>query len=276
MNGADETMTTSTPSVEEFTERFRRPLSSGNAIRDFNPINIIVMLASLAVLSLALPGIIPPIAVSVAYVLIAFAAGVGRRFASTFGKLYAIVGVILFVLRAIFLDIGQQLVTFGPFVISTGGLMQALRFSLLVMALCGALTLFFAMTPMKNLMLALESRGVTPRATYVILASFQSIIDLGKNSKTVMDAQRSRGVETEGSLRIRLKAFAPILAPVFLAAMNQTEERALALDARAFNSPHRHSHLARLKPVSAVEATITAVLAALAVFSIVGVYTLWN
>lgn len=58
--------------------------------------------------------------------------------------------------------------------------------------------------------------------------------------------------------------------------MNQTEERALALDARAFNSRQRHTHLAKLKPVSAGEAIITAVLAAVAVFSIVGVYTLWN
>ncbi|MFC0673194.1 energy-coupling factor transporter transmembrane component T [Brachybacterium hainanense] len=250
--------------------RYDRPLTTGNPVRDLNPITIGLILASIALAGVALPGLLPPAAACVLYVLVAAAAGAGRRFLSLYAKLFAVVGGMLFALRAVFLDSGAQLLVLGPFVISSGGVLQAARFSLVVMALCGAVTLFFHLTPMKNLMLALEARGLSPRITYIVLASFQSIIDLGRSSRTVMDAQRSRGVETEGSLRVRVKAFVPVLAPVFLAAMNQTEERAVALDARAFTSLRTHTHLARLRPVPVLEIVLAAVCALLALAVLVG------
>lgn len=261
---------------DAFVATLRKPLTSGNAIRDMNPVNILIIMVAFAVYAIVLPGmLVAPLAVCAACVLVAVGAGIGRGFGSLFGKLFGIVGGTLFILRAIFLDDGHVFARFGPFVISAGGIMQALRFSLVVMALCGALVLFFQLVPMKNLMLALESKGASPRATYVILASFQAIIDLGKNARTVMDAQRSRGIETEGSLGKRLRAFGPVLIPVFLAAMNQTEERALALDARAFNAPGRHTHLARLRRTPAWEAILTVVAAAAAVFTMIGAAVIW-
>src|SRR5690606_13781054 len=108
-------------------------------------------------------------------------------------------------------------------------------------------TLFFAVVTVRYLMLALELRGLTPRATYVVLASFQTITDLGRNARTVLEAQQSRGIETQGNFVTRARAFFPIIAPVFLAALNQTEERAIALDARAFNARTKHTHLVTLR-----------------------------
>jgi energy-coupling factor transporter transmembrane protein EcfT len=128
---------------------------------------------------------------------------------------------------------------------------------------------------MKYLMLALELRGLTPRATYVMLASFQAIIDLGKNARVVMEAQKARGIETDGSLLTRLRAFFPILAPVFLAAMNQTEERAIALDARAFNSRVRHSHLVTLRPTRPWEKLLLALAIAALGLSTLGALLSW-
>ncbi|MCP3426780.1 energy-coupling factor transporter transmembrane protein EcfT [Rothia sp. AR01] len=263
-----------TPEEQAFVARLRAPITSGNWLRDLNPINTFVLVACLAVVAFALPGFVPSLAVCLAYVVLAALAGVGRRFASTFAKLFLVVGGILFALRAVFLDAGERLLVLGPFTVSTGGLLQALEFSLLVMALCGALTLFFTMTPMKNLMLALEARGVRPTVTYVILASFQAITDLGKSSTTVMNAQRSRGIETEGSLLTRLRSFGPILAPVFLTAMNQTEERALSLDARAFSYSKKHTQLSTLRAVPAGEVALVALAVALATAAVIGRFVL--
>lgn len=216
-----------------------------------------------------------PAIICALYVVIALLAGVGKAFISNYAKLFAVVGLILFVLRAAFLPGTHILFSLGPISVSMEGVTDGLRFALVVMALCGSVTLFFALTPIKYLMLALEIRGLTPRATYVMLASFQSIIDLGKNARVVMDAQKSRGIETEGSLTSRFKAFVPILAPVFLAAMNETEERALALDARAFNSRSSHTHLVSLRPVRAGEIILVNAALALAVISILGAVLSW-
>lgn len=54
--------------------------------------------------------------------------------------------------------------------------------------------------------------------------------------KTITDAQKSRGIETEGSLWIRMKAFVPMMGPLVLSSIQQTEERVLALESRAFSA----------------------------------------
>ncbi|MDO5661397.1 MAG: energy-coupling factor transporter transmembrane component T [Brachybacterium sp.] len=257
-----------------FLERLRRPLTTGNVIRDLNPVNALIILGAIALIAFCLPGILPSALACLLYVLLAVLAGVGRSFLDLYLKLFLVVGLILFALRAIFLDIGEQYWAWGPFVISQGGLAEAARFSLLVMALCGALVLFFRITPMKNLMMALEARGVRSQVTYVVLSSFQAIQDLGRNSRTVMDAQRSRGIETDGGILTRIRSFVPILAPVFLSAMNQTEERALALDARSFNTSSTHTHLTRLQKVPLAETVVTALVVALAVATVLWVIVL--
>ena len=232
-------------------------------------------LVSLVVIAVAIPGLLAPTLICVSYVVIAFCAGVGLSFTSTYLKLFAVVGLILFVLRAAFIPGEHVLFQVGAIAVSVEGIIDGARFTLAVMAMCGAVTLFFALIPMKYLMLALELKGMTPRVTYVILASFQSIIDLGKNAKVVMDAQKSRGIETEGSIAQRVRAFVPILAPVFLAAMNETEERALALDARAFNSRQPHSHLVSLHGIRTRDVVVLCAALALAVASILGALLTW-
>lgn len=261
---------------QEFIDSFRKPVATGNRIRDLNPISFALIMLSMAIGSITLPSPIGSAVICVAYVAIGWMAGVGKTFTPAYSKLFAVVGLILFVLRAAFLPGEHVIFSLGPISVSQEGIMHGLSFALVVMALCGAITLFFAVVPMKNLMLALELRGVKPQATYVILASFQAIVDLGKNTKVVMDAQKSRGIETEGGVTSRVKAFAPILAPVFLAAMSQTEERALALDARAFNSRGIHTHLVCLRPVKTGEVALVSVTLFCAVLSIVGAMIIWN
>ena len=51
---------------------------------------------------------------------------------------------------------------------------------------------------------------------------------------TITDAQRSRGMETEGNLLVRIKAFLPLISPVVMSALTATRERAIALEVRGF------------------------------------------
>ncbi len=231
----------------EFIDSFRRPAVQGNWVRDINPIIAFLVLLCLAVIPIWIPGLAAPAAMCAVFVAISLLAGVSRRFVPNYLKLFLAVGLILFALRAAFEPGEHVVLDLGPISPTLEGVELGARFALVVMVLCGALTLYAALIPAKYLMLALEERGLTPRATYVLLASFQAISDLGKNVRVVMDAQKSRGIETDGSIWTRGKAFFPIIAPAFLAAMNQTEERAVALDARAFNAKAPHSRLVALR-----------------------------
>lgn len=59
----------------------------------------------------------------------------------------------------------------------------------------------------------------------------------------ITDAQRSRGMETEGNLSTRIQAFFPLIIPVVLNSLNDTRERAIALEIRGFGSKSARTFL---------------------------------
>ena len=60
-----------------------------------------------------------------------------------------------------------------------------------------------------------------------------------KLSQTITDAQRARGIETDGSILTRLKALLPMMGPLVLTSIQQIDERVLTLEARGFSAPAR-------------------------------------
>ncbi len=272
------TTVTAAPRLDEaFIDQFRKPATLGNPVRDSNPLILLCMAVPFAVMAATLPRLIGPGSVCAAMLVIGFVGGVGWSFTKNYLRLFAIVGGLLFVVRVIFAaDRGHALWVWGPFAISVKSIADAGNFALIVMAMCGVLTLFFALAPISHLMLALERVGVSRKASYVVLASFQAIIDLGANTRTVMDAQKARGIETEGSLLRRAGAFFPVLTPVFLSAMSQTEERALALDARAFNAPTTQTRLVFLPATRRADWVVLILAIACGVLAVFGKVLLWH
>ena len=105
-------------------------------------------------------------------------------------------------------------------------------------------------------MYSLEKKGASHEISYIVLASFQTIIDLKKNTSMIMESQKARGIETEGNIKNRIKAFFPILGPLVLGAISNTEEKAIAMDARAFSLKCNHTFLRELRPVPVYEKVI--------------------
>src|SRR5262249_29624601 len=62
----------------------------------------------------------------------------------------------------------------------------------------------------------------------------------------VIEAQRARGLDTEGSWRRRLRGVLPLAAPLVIGSLVEVEERGLALETRAFGAPGRRTLLRRL------------------------------
>lgn len=86
-------------------------------------------------------------------------------------------------------------------------------------------------------------KGFSPRFGYVFISVFQIIPQMTETMSTITDAQRSRGMETEGNLWVRIKAFIPLISPVIMSSLINTKERALALEVRGFNSKNRKTFL---------------------------------
>lgn len=107
--------------------------------------------------------------------------------------------------------------------------------------------MFFRITDIKDFVFALEKMGVSPKASYIVLSTVEMIPEMKKQSEVIMDAQRSRGIETEGSIANRMKAFLPVLGPLVVSSIANTEERALTLQARGFSVKTKKSSLKTLE-----------------------------
>lgn len=137
---------------------------------------------------------------------------------------------------------------------SQTGLDASLGITSKIAAICAAIMWFFQVTDTKDMVYAMERANFPKKMTFVIISTIQMVPQMSALSTTIMDAQKSRGIETEGGLMVRMKAFVPMLGPLVLSLIQQTEERALALQSRAFLSKAHKTSLYQLdkRPVDMV------------------------
>lgn len=123
------------------------------------------------------------------------------------------------------------------------GFSYALLLTMRVLNMLSAFGILILTTKPDELIERLVKKGVSPKIGYVFLSVLQIIPHMQQSMQTITDAQRSRGMETEGNVLVRIKAFFPLIGPVVLNAINDTRERAIALEVRGFNSPNKQTFL---------------------------------
>ena len=131
----------------------------------------------------------------------------------------------------------------GPLKFYREGMMYALRISFNVLNMLLVFAVFVLTTKPVELVEDLERIGFSPKIGYVISSVFQIVPQMSGTMNTIMDAQRSRGMETEGNLRVRIKAFLPLISPVVMSSLINTRERAIALDVRGFGRKQKKTWL---------------------------------
>ena len=114
------------------------------------------------------------------------------------------------------------------------GLLYAAHIGLNILNMLLSFAIVVLSTRPSELVDELERKGFSPRFGYIINSVFQIIPQMMGTMHTITDAQRSRGMETEGNLLVRIKAFLPLISPVVMSALTATRERAIALEVRGF------------------------------------------
>ena len=131
----------------------------------------------------------------------------------------------------------------GPLKFYQEGMLYALRISLNVLNMLLAFAVFVLTTRPVELVEDLERIGFSPKIGYVVSSVFQIVPQMSGTMNTIMDAQRSRGLETEGSLLTRAKPFLPLISPVVMSSLINTRERAIALEIRGFEAGQKKTYL---------------------------------
>lgn len=116
-----------------------------------------------------------------------------------------------------------------------GGLDKGLTLAFNILNFAGIFYWLFRTSTYQEISSAMEQNGLNHKAAYVFLSTFKMIDVMRMNVYTIMDAQRARGVETEGNVFVRAKAFVPIIIPLVVTAMLEVGERALTLESKAFS-----------------------------------------
>lgn len=143
--------------------------------------------------------------------------------------------LIIFLAQSILLPSEEILVKYGFVTIYKSGVVKAVSLTSKITAIVSALTMMTLITSIKKFTLALEKKGLNPKVAFILLLTLQMIPEMRKQSNIIIDSQRARSVETEGNIFVRMKALIPVIVPLVLSSIANTEERALTLEARGFS-----------------------------------------
>jgi energy-coupling factor transport system permease protein len=210
-----------------------------------NPLTKATLATVTALAAVVLGGVLwPAVLVGVAVIVPAIAAGVVGRLVRTSLILSLPIAISAVLVNVFFFPGGETvLLRIGPITATAEGLAFALEILARIVAISGAITLFYLTTRPADLVVDLERRGVSPRVAFVANASVQTVPAMVERAGQITAAQRARGLDTEGSVWRRVRGILPIVGPVILGSIAEVEERTMALEARGFTRPGRRTLL---------------------------------
>jgi energy-coupling factor transport system permease protein len=210
------------------------PRESG--LHRLHPLTKIVFALLGVVAGVTLPGIWPNYAVfGLVLVPLAIWGHILPEFVRSLLKVALPIAISLFVIQGLFWTGGTPVIQLGPFSVKAEGIAFAAKTTGRVLVLMGSILIFVLTTRPDHLMIALNQRGVPKTLNYVLVSAIQLVPRFQAKAHAILDAQRARGLETEGSFVRRVRALLPVSIPLVLGSIVDVEERAIALEARGFS-----------------------------------------
>jgi energy-coupling factor transport system permease protein len=215
------------------------------AVHRLNPLTKATLATVTAIGAVAIGGLAGPLLLVVAAVVIpAIAARVLGGLVRTTLLLSLPIAISALLVNIFFFPGGETvLLRIGPVVATAEGFAFAIEILIRILAISGAVTLFYLTTRPADLVVDLERRGISPRVAFVANASVQTVPAMVERATQITAAQRARGLDTEGSVWRRIRGVLPIVGPVILGSIAEVEERTMALEARGFTRPGRRTLL---------------------------------
>ncbi len=117
-------------------------------------------------------------------------------------------------------------------------LATALAGALRLVGITTAFFVFFQTTAPEDLANALVASGAPYEFAFILTASMQFIPVLARKMKSVIDAQRARGIQLERNLA-SLRNYPALFTPLLIQSFTLAEQLAEAMEARGFGSRRR-------------------------------------
>lgn len=184
-----------------------------------------------------------PLVVLVAVLVSAAIARVMRALVTVALLAFTVIGAILLVNTFFLPGATDEIIRLGPIAPTWSGLRFGIQVALRLLAFSLALVLVYLTTGVEDLLDDLERRGLGRRPVFVIGSATRLVPRMAQRASDIVEAQRARGLDTEGSIWRRARGLLPLASPLVLSAITDVEEQTLALEARAFTAPGRRTPL---------------------------------
>ena len=136
----------------------------------------------------------------------------------------------------------------GPLIARKEGFEFAMKIVLNILNISFAFCVLTLTTKPSDMMQEMIQAGFPPKIGYVFVSLFQIIPQITQQTSTIVDAQRSRGLQTKGSLITRFKAFLPLISPIIMSSFMSSKERTIALEVRGFSCNRQRTFIKPFKP----------------------------
>jgi energy-coupling factor transport system permease protein len=215
-----------------------------SGLHNLNPITKLVLALFLLICGFVLPG---PWASYLILILIIIPLAALGKVLNTLMRLVLSVSwplvLSVFIIQTLFWGKGTILFEIGPLAPKLEGAVFAFTSTGRILFIMADFMLFSLTTRPDTLMISLKQAGMPSGLAYIIVTTLQLVPRFITKARTILDAQRSRGLETQGDLFVRARALLPLVMPLVIGSLVEVEERAIAIEARAFNSNRKETSL---------------------------------
>jgi len=186
-----------------------------------------------------------------------------------------VVSLTMLVIQGMFYKENATLVfTIGDLKFYKEGLVHATLLIIRVVNMITAFGLLILTTRPSDMVANLVQKGLSPKLGYILSSVLQIIPQMLSTASTIMDAQRSRGLETEGNFSQKLKAFFALIGPLVLSSLVEARERAIAIEMRGFGATKRPTFVT-LIPETPPDKVVKFIMKFVLVIAVVWRVTLW-
>lgn len=223
-------------------------IARDSVVHQLHPLTKLTLAGGLLIAGLVLPGLWANyILVLVVLFPLTLLGGIFHQWLRMAGRVVLPFAVSMFLIQGFLWTGGTPILSLWVFSLKLEGLYFAIASTGRVMIVVGGFIWFALTTRPDILMIALVQRGFPAKVSYIIVATIQIIPRFQARATAILDAQRARGLETRGNLLQRGRAVIPLVVPLILSSLVDVEERALAVETRAFDRPGRKTSLVEIK-----------------------------
>lgn len=217
-------------------------VSSGSFIHGLNPLTKLTFAMVLSIIAfLDLWVFIPCLIFIFIMIPCIIISQITREFIVSIAKFFIPFSIMLFAVHGLIIEQGFVIGKIFGLPIYLNGIIYAFSVSAKLLVLVSGITILLLTTKPDHLMRSLDEKGVPWIITYGLLASLLLIPQTKARAESILLSQQSRGIETRGSIIKRIKTLIPLITPLITGAIENSQERAMALELRGIRSKNKTS-----------------------------------